>query len=319
MFLICPPRRVFALTLSATCLLVAGCSENREYASERPAEDAVEVSDVRPPAGPPDPLELCAITGTRETASACAEMATGLEGLKAGVDAFRPEQPMLRDEPTVVRYSLVVLPEEIQGEDGELAIPVEARPPSPTVMAKHAGSLAGAAAGGGAEGPTEQEIAQEVAKARSEVTENVAREDEAAAVETGQIKVGRRMFACLSGDRIFEVTPAECQSYNMVENPQPVWKWQVTPRAGGRNYKLYLRSGIEIEGPDGTPRRIGRYAKTEEIRVDVSTLGKFQDAMRLAEAWFRTPIGAIAGLTALLLAIGGLIGAARRAREGKGA
>ena len=307
--------RMCAWTIAPLALLASSCGG---APPDQASEDPPDIAATPAPEPIPSPRLPCAVTGTRETAADCAEFASGLDGLKAGVDAFQPEQPMVRDEVTEVRYSLAALPESIQGDDGEIAAASDAPMASMDASAEDSADVgADAASDAASAGPSQSEIDEELARTEAEVSRNVAPEEQAASVEAGRIRIGQKMFACLAGDSIFEIKPVRCQTYNMIENPNPTWVWQVIPRAGDRAYKLYLTSGIELEGADGEPRRIGQFSKTEEISVEVTTLGRFQDKMRAAEAWIRTPMGVIAALTALIVALGGLGVAWRRARKGE--
>lgn len=302
-------------------MVVAACDAAPSDASLSAGEPAEVVLEAREISQSSAPKVSCAVTGTRETEGDCAEFAQGLSGLKAGIDAFKPEQPMIRDESTTVRYSLAVLPDIAQGADGWIATPTThshaQAPNDPEPLPRPPLPEDGQAWESAKARPTKAQLDEAIETTEKTVTEQVADPDEVGQIETGTIKVAGRMFACLTGDRTFEIGPTECKAFNMIENPYPVWEWQVIPRAGGNGHKLFLRSGIELEGTDGQPRRIGRYAKTETIRVDVSMLGKVQDGLKQAESWARSPLGLIAALTALLLAIGGLIAAWRRARAGQ--
>lgn len=312
-------------------LLVAGCGSKMETSAEMNAADmAVDnavAGNASAPAGPPEPKLPCAVTGTRETASDCAEFARNLDGLKAGVDAFRPEQSMVRDQVAIVRYSLVALPEAIQGENGEIATASDAEAAadatddamtaSDAAAPPDAASTPAALPSAAASRPSRAQIDRALAETTNRVAEQIVPNRQAGEVETHVVKLGQRMFACLSGDPSFTIGPAECQTYNLIETPNPVWIWQVTPTKAGTSLKLYLRSGIALEGADGKIRRIGRYATTKEIAVTVSPLGRFQDMLRAATDWLQSPMGIIAALTALLGAIAGLVAAYRKLRPGR--
>ena len=85
--------------LALTLIVLAGCDPGEQAggeainATEMNATDAADAADnaSAPATGPRKP---CAVTGTRETEADCEELAGGLTGLKAGIDAFRPTQPM---------------------------------------------------------------------------------------------------------------------------------------------------------------------------------------------------------------------------------
>ncbi|OAN57238.1 hypothetical protein [Sphingomonas sp. TDK1] len=271
-------------------LLLAGCTSNNEsYVPENSMKSASAAENSGEAAAPPQPRVPCAVTGTRETAADCAEFARNITSVKAGVDAFQPEQVMVRDQQTTVRYSVSALPDAIQGENGEIATASDSS-------------------------TNNAEIAREVAETANMVAGQIVPDREAGQVETHVVKLGQRMFACLSGDPSFTIGPAQCQVFNLVETPNPVWIWQVTPTKAGPSFKLYLRSGIALEGSDGSIRRIGRYSTTREIKVTVSAIGRFQDFLGTITAWVQSPTGAIAAVTALLGAIAALVAAYRKLR-----
>jgi len=297
-------------------LLLSGCGSSGSGQVENTSFSHESMQNSAAPA--PETAEKlpCAITGTRETAQDCTAFGRDVASVKAGVDAFKPEQSMVRDQPAVVRYSLVALPDEIQGGDGEIitaandsATAVDgavdnavAPPPAPAPSSQR---------------PTRAQIDQAVSESRNMVAEQIVPEREAADVETHVIKLGQRMFACLSGDPSFKIEPPECQTYNLIETPNPVWAWQVTPTKAGSSFKLYLRTGIALEGADGKIRRIGSYSATREIKVSVSALGRFQDFLQSLTAWIQSPMGILAALTALLGAVAALVAAYRKLRPGK--
>jgi hypothetical protein len=81
-------------------------------------------------------------------------------------------------------------------------------------------------------------------------------------------------------------------------------------------YKLYLKSGVELEGDDGKLRRLGNVSPAKEITVTVSALGRFQDGLAALTEWVKSPVGFITALTALLGVLGGLFAAWRKLRKG---
>lgn len=163
-------------------------------------------------------------------------------------------------------------------------------------------------------GPTQEEIDAAIAETDEQNTEALGAD--AAAVETGQIKVARFMYACLRGSPALTVTPKDCQSRDTREDPQVVWNWQVTATAPGR-HQLNLRSGVEVRTREGKPRRIGQRAVNRTITVAVTRIGGVERGMKEAERWFNSPVKAIGALTALLLAVLGLVAAIRKLRGGK--
>jgi hypothetical protein len=118
-----------------------------------------------------------------------------------------------------------------------------------------------------------------------------------------------------AGDPVFRMEPKECVSKSTVEDPAPVWTWQVTPTRAGV-FKLYLKSGVELEGEDGTMRRLGNVSPAKEVMVTVSALGRFQDALAALTQWVHLAGGLIVALTSLLGVIGGLFAAWRKLRKG---
>lgn len=162
-------------------------------------------------------------------------------------------------------------------------------------------------------GPTQEEI--DAAIAETDAQNAAALGDAAGEVETGQIKVARFMYACLRGSPALKVEPEGCQSRDTREDPQVVWNWQVTASAPG-THRLNLRSGVEVRTRQDEPRRIGQRAVNRTITVAVTRIGWFERAMGQAERWFNSPVKAIGALTALVLAVVGLIAAIRKLRKG---
>ncbi|UIP06812.1 hypothetical protein LY632_14265 [Erythrobacter sp. SDW2] len=155
-----------------------------------------------------------------------------------------------------------------------------------------------------ATGPTQEEIDSAIAKAESKAARNIGAPT-GGTTETGQVKIGTIMYACLEADPSFKVEPADCQPKNTREDPDPTWRWTVTPSEPGTS-QLKLRSGIVVEASDGGLRKIGQPSRTANIEVDVTTLGAVKRFFASAEEWLKSPIGALGALAALLLAIGGV-------------
>ena len=164
--------------------------------------------------------------------------------------------------------------------------------------------------------PTQEEI--DAAITETDAQNVSALGEDAVGVETGQIRIARFMYACLSGSPALKVSPAGCQSRDTRADPQVIWNWQVTATAPGR-HQLTLRSGVEVRTRTGAPRPIGQRAVNRTITVAVTRVGSFERMMGQAERWFNSPVKAIGALTALLLAIAGLVAAVRKLRHGRGA
>lgn len=155
-----------------------------------------------------------------------------------------------------------------------------------------------------ATGPTQEEIDSAIAKAEGKATRNIGAPT-GGTTETGQVKIGTIMYACLEADPSFKVEPADCQPKNTREDPDPTWRWTVTPSEPGTS-QIKLRSGIVVEASDGGLRKIGQPSRTANIEVDVTTLGAVKRFFATLEEFLRSPIGALGALAALLLAIGGV-------------
>lgn len=155
-----------------------------------------------------------------------------------------------------------------------------------------------------ATGPTQEEIDTAIAKAEDKATRNIGASI-GGTTETGQVKIGTTMYACLEADPSFKVEPADCQPKNTREDPDPTWRWTVTPSEPGTS-QLKLRSGIVVEASDGGLRKIGQPSRTATIEVDVTTLGAVKRFFATLEEFLRSPIGALGALAALLIAIGGV-------------
>lgn len=364
-------------------LALAGCAEGPpDNGGDVFTEPAREAGDLR-----------CELTGTYETEAECERFAEQYASLDAGIDAFKASETMIADEPTIVRYSVVRLAGNVQGEDGEIAAPVAPPPPPPPppsppapspeptpepvpsppvgvpspvptpgqrpgnviigqrpIVIARPGSPIGdrsseqiaaeivipdswqeTALSVGTEdaiaeptpapapapppppppapeptGPTQAEIDQALAEARDRANRNIGAPTTGGTTETGQVKMGTIMYACLDADPSFKVEPADCQPKNTREDPDPVWRWTVTPSKPGEDYQLTLRSGIVVEASDGGLRKIGQPSRTARIDVEVTALGAVKRFFASAEEWLRSPIGALGALAALLIAFGGV-------------
>lgn len=312
-------------TTAAALVVLAGCMAENASDSVSTEDPADSVSSENSATW--DGTEWCQLTRNYEPEGECERFDRQYASLAAGVDAFKPDERMTAGRATVVSYAITRLPDSVQGEGGEVADPVDtpangsaeysselpARAESKTGAGREDGPT-----GGEARGSTQAEIDAALEAAARAASEAVVANAAADRVETGQIKMARFMYACLSGNPIFKIEPETCQSLDTLEMPQPVWRWRVTPSEEGKRMKLQLTSGIEVRARDGSPRRIGQATRQAEIDVTVTPLGRWKKRMAEAEEWIRSPIGVIAALTALIGAIGLLVGAIRRARNGEG-
>lgn len=257
--------------------------------------------------------EYCSLTQQFEAVGECERFNRQYESLDAGIDAFKPDEKMVREKPKIVRYAIQRLPKEIQGENGEIATP----DPSPGVTASPVGTDA-AVGKTDIKALTQEEIDARVKETKADVAAAIVPDAAIEAVLTGTVKIARLMYACLEGDPIFKIEPAACQTLDTLEQPEPVWQWTLTATEQGNDFELRLRSGIEVTASDGSTRRIGEPVRRAEIDVDVDGPGKVRDMFdRLAE-WLGTPLGVIAALTTLLIALAGLRAAWKRFTRGEG-
>ena len=276
----------------------------------------MQASDSAAP--PTGPRSFCKATRTRETSGDCTAFADDLHSLKAGFEAFQPDKAMVRDATATVRYSITLVPEIAQGGEGEIATAAAddgAAATPPLVDASPKPVIVKSASMHGAPAVTRKQIDDAVAEASNAAKSNVVKDADAATARAAPIKVGQQMYACLTGDPAFRIEPKDCVSKNTVEDPAPVWTWQVTPTKSGV-FKLYLKSGVALEGEDGKLRRLGNVSPAKEITVTVSALGRFQDALAALTQWVQSPVGLIVALTSLLAVIGGLFAAWRKLRKG---
>jgi hypothetical protein len=308
---------------------LGGCGANPEGEYDTTAEDTAASADD----SANDETEWCDLTGQDEAVGECERLQRQYSQLEAGRDAFKPDQTMVAGKATVVSYAIKRLPKAVQGDNGEIATPAEEVPsppppppddPSPTDIddvtddAAASADSASEEPAGTSQEPTQAEIDQAIEDTDESVSEAVVPDAEVGSVVTGQIKIARFMYACLEGDPIFKIEPEECQSLDTLQKPQPVFRWRVTPSEPAEDRKLQLTAGIEVRTRDGSPRRIGQAVREAEIDVTVTRLGQWKIWMSELEEWLRSPLGVIAALTALVGAIGLLIGAVRRARKGEG-
>ncbi|MBC7491067.1 MAG: hypothetical protein H7241_01295, partial [Novosphingobium sp.] len=307
-------RVIGAACLFAFCTSLSGCQQAQRSDEEPPA--AMQASDSAAP--PTGPRSFCKATRTRETSADCTAFADDLQSLKAGFEAFQPDKAMVRDATATVRYSITLVPEIAQGGEGEIATAAaddvaEATPPSVDASPKPV--IIKSASMHGTPPVTRKQIDDAVAEASNAAKSNVVKDADAATARAAPIKVGQQMYACLTGDPAFRIEPKDCVSKSTVEDPAPVWTWQVTPTKSGV-FKLYLKSGVALEGEDGKLRRLGNVSPAKEITVTVSALGRFQDALAALTQWVQSPVGLIVALTSLLAVIGGLFAAWRKLRKG---
>lgn len=275
---------------AAFLLAISACSEGGPHGEAVDAA-ATGVED--------DGTALCMRTQTYETPDDCARFEQQYAALAAGVDAFVPDQSMREYETTVVRYAITRLPDSVQGEEGEIVEPV----PEATGDPAEAGMTA-----------------EEIKAVVEETSENLAAAIEADPatdeVETRQIRMARRMRACLDADPSFEVKEDLCQTIDTFEKPVAVWRWSVTPTEPG-THTLQVNTIVLVVAADGSTRPVPQIGKSARIEVEVTPYGRWKRFLDGAERWVRSPLGLLAALTALVGAIGLLIGAIRRARKGE--
>ena len=242
----------------------------------------------------------CDLTEREELPGECARLQEQYDDLVAGRDAFNPSQAVREYEPTVITYSITRLPDEVQGEGGEL---VEAITEEEQAE--------------GAEGLTQEEIDAVVEQTEQDLAEVVEPGPDSDEVVVRPIKLGRMMQACLEGDPSIEIEEAACQTLDTLEKPIATWRWTITPTKPG-NFTLQVQSKVELTASDGSPRLIRQGYKNARIAVEVTPYGRWKRFLDAAERWVRSPLGLLAALTLLVGAIGTLIGAIKRARRGEG-
>lgn len=251
--------------------------------------------------------EYCSLTNTTEPIGECDRLRAQYADLDAGVDAFRPSENVREYEPVVIRYAITRLAEEVQGGGGEVAEPV-APPDSAT-------GNEGASAE--TSGPTQEQIDTALADARETVTTAIDADAGTDEVAVRQIRIGRRMQACLDADASFQIDEGtRCQTIDTFQKPVAVWRWTVTPTEPG-NHTLLVQSSVELTASDGTARFVPQRAQDARIAVEVTAFGRWKRFLATAESWVRSPLGLLAALVALVGAIGALLAAIRKARRGE--
>jgi hypothetical protein len=272
---------------AAFLLAISACD------SGPPSDDAEDTA-----ATAPEGTALCRRTQTFETPEECARFEEQYQALSAGVDAFVPDQSMREYETAVLRYAITRLPDSVQGEGGKIVEPVP-----------------DAAGDAGEAGMTAEEIRAVVEETSEGLAVAIEADPATDSVETRQIKMGRRMRACLDADPSFEVKEDKCQTIDTFEMPVAVWRWSVTPTEPGR-HTLQVNTVVLVVASDGTTRPVPQIGKSARIEVEVTSYGRWKRFLDGAERWVRSPLGLLAALTALVGAIGLLIGAVRRMRKG---
>lgn len=288
-----PCSRLLALT---ACLTLAACQ-----AEPYDGSDAVGSEDTAD-----GTTEYCNLTNTTEAIGECDRLEAQYADLDAGVDAFRPNETIREYEEIVIRYAITRLPDEVQGGGGEVADPVE---PTDSVTESVEETAA--------PGPTQEEVDAALADARDAVASAVNPDAAAEEVIVREIRMGRKMQACLDADTSFQMDETtRCQTIDTFQKPVAVWRWTVTPTTPG-NHTLIVQSSVELTASDGSARHVPQLAQDAQIAVEVTTFGRWKRFLSTAEAWVRSPLGLLAALVALVGAIGALIGAIKKARKGE--
>lgn len=283
---VCLPDEVYDVRRDS-CLVaseIASASDSADPRAEREQSAlAPAMAQALPPAAAvmSSDEQFCELTQAFERAGDCERFDRQLAAVREGRHAFRPQQPMVRGRPAIVRYAIVLQPAAVQQGRGSAA-----------------------------------ERAAAIAAIDERVRGEIVRAGEAGSVRTEAIAVGRLMYACLRGDPSFTIAPVECATIDTLEHPDPVWRWQVTPQQKGEDLKLTLTSGIEIRTADGEVRRLGQFSRSENIDVTVSAEGVRDDVLADAEGWVNSPLRLLAALTALVAAIAALVAAIRKLRAG---
>jgi hypothetical protein len=116
-----------------------------------------------------------------------------------------------------------------------------------------------------------------------------------------QPQVGRYMTAELigSGFNIKLISPAEPIQV-IPQGGQGRWQWEVVPTMGGQRRLTVKTQAVGIV--DGKPVALGNGGGKHEVAVTVSLRDRVWDALTGAPAWIKA-------LTAILVALGGLIAA----------
>lgn len=298
----------FRLALAFAAFTLGSCSERTEDA-------AAELPGAVPTTVESSENEYCDLTQRYEAVGECNRFVEQYAALDAGIDAFKPDEKMRRSQPKIVRYAVKRLPDSVQGENGEIATPdpVTSAQPSSSASAD-AEKAAGEAMSSG--DLTQEDIDVAIEQTGDDVAGSIVADAEKGTVQTGTVKIARLMYACLEGDPVFVIAPAACQTLDTLEQPEPVWQWTVTPTEQGDDFELRLRSGIEVTASDGSARRIGQPVRRAEIDVDVDGAGRVKDMFDRAAEWLKTPLGAIAALTTLLIALAGLRAAWKKLARG---
>lgn len=302
---------ILRATFYCGLLAIGGCSNDTRSS---PSQSAAAGGST-----PDGTTQFCRLTMQPEALGDCALLAEQYESLAAGVDAFLPNASMREYEETTIRYAITRLPDEVQGERGELAEAIDeapvAVPAAPADMAPLPEPLPSPEPA--PTGPTRAEIDEALMEAEENVSAAVTPERDIAPVETRVIKLGRRMHACLDADSSFTIAGAACRTIDTFERPIAVWRWTVTPTQPG-NHTLVVQSSVELTAADGSARLIPQRAQDAAIAVEVTAYGRWMRFLDDAVAWVRSPLGLLAALTAFSGAVGLLVGAIRRARRGEG-
>ena len=298
-------------------LALGSCSQSSDTSAvDTAAEDSFTAPDTT--------TEFCRLTMQDEKLGECDRLRGRYAELDAGVDAFRPSARMREYQKTTVSYAITRLPQDVQGGNGEVASPVETRPVRHDEHLTLPESAASAiptpppSPEPSPTGPTQQEIDQAIDEAQHTVSTAIAPGEEGEAVQNRLIKMARKMHACLDVEDSFTIEGEACRTIDTFEHPVATWRWTITPTQPG-NHTLVVQSSVELATRDGTLRLIPQKGQDATIDVEVTAYGRWKRFLEQAEMWIRSPLGVIAALTALVVAIGGLIGAIRKARRGEGA
>ncbi|MDR1969689.1 MAG: hypothetical protein LBQ32_13535 [Burkholderiaceae bacterium] len=123
--------------------------------------------------------------------------------------------------------------------------------------------------------------------------------------ETIQPQVGRHMMAELSGEG-FTVTPSGPQQKDLPLGSTVVWTWTVHADAKGK-HTLVLTTAVQGIGADGRLVSLADTNLNTPITVKVGFWQSVMDWLNAAPVWLKALQAVVAALTALAVAVFGLI------------
>jgi hypothetical protein len=124
------------------------------------------------------------------------------------------------------------------------------------------------------------------------------------------MKVGRYMTAKLDGEG-FKIEAQGAADQDLFLSSDAHWSWHVTAQAAA-THRLILTTYVQTpQSAGGALKPMWTKSRTVEVSVVVPRAERWREGMASIGDWAKTTQGMIVSITALIVALGGLIAAAR--------